>query len=229
MKLTLARAFDENAETRTFIWTPSEPLSWQAGQYLHYVLPHEHPDDRGIERWFTIAAAPYEGHVQITTRHSEKSSTFKEALFALPVGGTIDADTPEGDFVTPDADEPFVFIAGGIGITPFRAILLDRAHRGLPLRIVLLYANRDDQFVFKNELEALRKEHPEFEIHYVSGDERIDETLIRSCVPDIAVPHFYTSGPEPMVLAFEKMLADMGVPNEHAHRDDFPGYDWPLT
>ena len=228
MKLTLADRKEEAGDAISFFFLPDAPLAWQAGQFLHYTLPHQNPDQRGIKRWFTIASAPHEGRVQVTTRFTaDKGSTFKRALRDLPIGATIEADGPEGDFIITDPDQTYVFIAGGIGITPYRAILLDLAHRGLPIHVALLYGNRNDEFVFKSELEALAKKYPTLKIRYAVSPAKIDEFSIRNLISDLEHPIFYTSGPEPMVEAVEKMLAEMGVPDEHSKRDYFPGYLWP--
>ena len=227
MKLTLTGTQKEKGDAVSFFFAPEEPLTWEAGQYLHYLLPHENPDDRNTDRYFTISAAPFEKNVRITTRIFEKPSTFKAALSRLKTGESIEAENLEGDFTFPDASQEFVFISGGIGITPFRSILTEMDHEGLPIKGKLLYANRDNDFVFKEELEALAKKHPDFHIRYFVSPERIDEASIRAEVPDLSKPIFYVSGPAPMVFAFEKMLLSMGILPEHVKKDDFPGYDWP--
>lgn len=228
MKLTLAERKEEAGDIISFFFLPDAPLTWQAGQFLHYVLPHQNPDDRGIERWFTIASSPHEGRVQVTTRFTrEKGSSFKRALRELAVGATIEADRPEGDFVITDPNQASVFIAGGVGITPYRAILLDLAHRGLPIHVTLLYGNRSDEFVFSGELDAITRTHQTFKVHYFIGPAKMDKTSIRNLIPNLEQPIFYTSGPEPMVETVETMLAEMGVPDEHSKRDYFPGYLWP--
>ena len=109
------------------------------------------PDDRGVERFFSIASAPHEKHVMVTTRFAPKSSSFKKALRNLRPGDAIEAHDLEGDFVVDDAEKTFVFIAGGIGITPFRAILLDLDYNKKPLNVQLLYANRDNDFPYRKE------------------------------------------------------------------------------
>ena len=121
----------------------------------------------------------------------------------------------------------FVFIAGGIGITPFRAILLDLEHNKKPLNVQLLYANRDNDFPYRKELEALRRRHPEFRIDYVVSPNRIDEKSIPQLVPDIQKPMFYVSGPEPMVESMDKTLKKIGVSKKRIKNDFFPGYEWP--
>lgn len=122
MKFTLSATKQEANDTFSFIFAPEQPLQWKAGQLLRYVLNHPNPDDRGVERFFSIASAPHEKHVMLTTRFAPKSSSFKKALKNLRPGDAIEAHDLEGDFVVDDSETTFVFIAGGIGITPFRAI-----------------------------------------------------------------------------------------------------------
>lgn len=227
MKLTLISKKSEAGGATSFVFQPDSALAWQAGQFLHYTLPHKNPDERKTERYFTISAAPFEKNVMVTARFSEKGSSFKKALSALPIGGTIEAEGPEGDFVVDDPSAEFVFIAGGIGVTPYRSILLDLDNKGISIKCKLLYANRDNNFIFREELEALAKKHPNFRIRYFVDPERIDEAAIKQEAPDLAKPIFYVSGPEPMTEAFGKMLLGMGVADARLKRDYFPGYNWP--
>jgi len=80
MKLTLRTIKQEASDIFSFIFTPERPLRWKAGQYLHYILKHQKPDDRGVERYFSIASAPQEERVMLTTRFAPKGSSFKKAL-----------------------------------------------------------------------------------------------------------------------------------------------------
>jgi ferredoxin-NADP reductase len=226
-KLTLKDKHQETLDAVSFRFKSADIKSWKPGQYLHYTLEHPNPDERGIERYFTISSAPFEGHIQITTRFSEKSSSFKHALRGLVVGGTIAADGVEGDFVVEDPRRSHVFIAGGIGVTPYRAMLLGMDHDGAPINVDLLYANRDEDFPFKDELEALAGKHSNLRIHYFAGSKRLDERSIRDAVGDLGKPVFYVSGPEPMVEAFDRLLKRMSVDESRIKRDDFPGYSWP--
>lgn len=227
MQLTLVDRKQEAPDATSFIFRPAEPVSWKAGQFTTLKLPHDFPDERKTERYFTISSAPFENHVQITTRFAaERPSSFKRTLERLPLQATLEAAEPEGDFTVADPTEEMVWIAGGIGITPFRSILLDLDHRRMPMPVTLLYSNRDNHFVFKDELEALAGEHPEFKIHYFVSPQRIDAEAIKKLVPDVKKPIFYVSGPEPMVESFDKLLPTLGVPPHHMKTDYFPGYDW---
>jgi glycine betaine catabolism B len=227
MELTLREIHQEASDCSSFLFESQKPLTWQAGQYLKYTLPHSDEDDRGDSRYFSISSAPHEGHVMLTTRFAERSSSFKRALRNLKPGYVIAVDELDGDFVLNDPRRDYIFVAGGIGITPFRAILLDLDHRDEPIRVSLLYANRNDEFPYKAELERLRAKHVNFQIEYFVRPRRIDEKVIREYQQKMRDPMIYVSGPEPMVEAFDKMLAQMGIPETQIKNDFFPGYDWP--
>lgn len=228
MKLVLAAKRPETEGVTSFLFRSATPLKWQAGQFLHYSLPHAGADDRGITRYFTIASAPFEGQVMLTTRFATgRSSTFKHALRELPLEATVEADEPDGDFVIGDPGDEHVFIAGGIGITPFRAILLDLEHRGLPINATLLYANRTPDFVYKAEMDRLVGRHPAFVVRYLVSPEHVSQAAIRAVAPDVTKSTFYVSGPEPFVESVGSMISGLGVPDAHMKRDYFPGYEWP--
>src|SRR5580698_1955191 len=112
MKLKLTKIKSESPEVKSYIFKPSKPLVWTAGQYLHYLLHHESTDNRGSDRWFTIASAPFERHVMITTRLAHrKGSTFKDTLKALKIGESIEiSDDVDGDFIVEDRNREYVFI-----------------------------------------------------------------------------------------------------------------------
>ena len=157
MKFTLRTTKQEASDIFSFIFTPARPLRWKAGQYLRYILDHPKQDDRGVERYFSIASAPHEKQVMLTTRFASKGSLFKKALKKFKPGDVIEVREKGGDFILDHRRKMFVFIAGGIGITPFRAILLDMDRNRKPLNVQLLYANRNDDFPYRNELDTLKE------------------------------------------------------------------------
>ena len=225
MKLKLVGKRQETPDVTTFLFTPSEPLTWVPGQFLHYVVHHEPTDDRGSDRWFTNASAPFEGNVRITTRlAAENGSTFKKKLFSLVEGKNVEISMVEGDFILDDPEQEYVFIAGGIGITPYRSILAQLAHDKQPINVTLLYSNRDQNIVYKEELEQIAASNSNFKIHYIFSPEHIDEEKIKALVPDLQKPLFYISGPEPMVDSLGDMLKSMGISEDRIKQDWFPGY-----
>lgn len=226
MQLKFLEKKKEEGDVVSFLFESEAPISWVPGQYIHYTLPHKNPDERGTERYFTISSAPFEKNIRITTRIIDKRSSFKNNLSKLSKGSVIKADPPEGDFVVKDPSKKYIFIAGGIGITPFRSILLDLDKRNLSINATLLYVNKTSEFVFKEELENLAKKYKDFKINYFVSPNRIDENTIKAIL-NFTDSIFYISGPAPMVFSFKDMLSKMGISGENIKLDDFPGYTWP--
>lgn len=205
-----------------FRFEPTTPFTWTAGQFIRIEVPHDDPDAEGTKRWFTISSAPYEGIVQITTRVTE--STFKQALAALPIGERLPLiEKPDGDFVWQDSDKPLVFVAGGIGITPFRSILKQRAHDNQPLNVTLIYGNRTDAIVFKDEFDSYTARDSEFTVQYITG-EPLTATKLAELIPNLNLSLVYVSGPEPMVRALGSDLKTQGLPTAQLKTDEFPNY-----
>jgi len=227
MKLKLVERKKQAGNATTFIFKSEENIEWQAGQYMHYILRHE-ADERGDERWFTISNAPHEKNIAITTKIlPSRASSFKSKLNQLPIGGLIEADGPKGRFVIDKPDEFLVFIAGGIGITPFRSMFVEASHKNNLYAGILLYINRDQNIIFKDELEKASAKIG-VGIKYFVNPEVLDADTILAVIPNLTKPYFYVSGPEPMVEYFEKMLLGLGFADEQIKRDFFPGYAWPL-
>jgi ferredoxin-NADP reductase len=219
MKVIFKKKFAEGGNAVSFILEPEKPVNWEAGQYISYEIPGLPPSND--ERTFTISSAPYEKHFQITTRITD--STFKQQLNNLKPGTELEADQVGGDFTWVDTNRPIIFVAGGIGVTPYHSILKQRAHDNKPLTATLLYANRDDNLVFKAELDKLAATHPEFGIHYVIG-EQLNAQKMRKLAPQLNESLIYLSGPESMVDSFEEQLSALGIPKDQLKQDWFPGY-----
>jgi ferredoxin-NADP reductase len=225
MKLTLKEIRPETADVASFVFEPEQPIDWTPGQYLHYNLEHPDADDRGVGRFFTVSSSPHEGHVMLTTRFAgDRGSTFKRALRQLEPGDTIELDRmASGEFVVDDPSQDHLFLAGGIGITPFRAILLDLEKRGEPLNVRLLYANRTEDIAFRDLFDRLEREHPEFSVEYIIEPSLLDADRLQDEIADDRV--YWVSGPKPMVDAVQATLEGLGAPTEAIKRDAFPGYD----
>jgi ferredoxin-NADP reductase/YHS domain-containing protein len=205
-----------------FRFHPQKPVHWTAGQYMRVELPHANPDKEGTKRWFTISSAPYEAYIQITTRVTK--STFKQALSRLEVGDTLSMiEDSEGHFIWQDSDKPIIFIAGGIGITPYHSILMQRAHDKQPLSVTLIYGNRTDEVVFKELFDRYAAENPEFTVRYVIG-EPLTATLLKELQPSLNQSFVYLSGPDPMVDALGAELVSAGLPESQLKKDGFPNY-----
>lgn len=216
MKLRLINKQQESEGVWSFFFEPAEPLGWIAGQSIRLELPRK---SWGYdERRFTISSAPHEGHVRITTRLSD--SEFKQALNQLDIGAALDGYNVEGDFTWKESDRPKLFLAGGIGITPFRAMLAGRQHASRPLDATLLYASKDQPPVFLEELTAWAQQG--LELHLT--DKRLGVDALTSLVPGWPGSLVYVSGPEPMVQDLSQQLKAAGLPPGQLKTDLFTGY-----
>ncbi len=232
--LTLTERCREAENVESCRFRPESPFSYQAGQYLRYTLDHPDPDGRGVSRFFTIASALAEGFIMLTTRLSEPGSSFKRALRQLEEGAVIEGAGPYGQFVYTHPEMPAVFIAGGIGVTPFRSMLVDLAARRLDPEVTLLYANTTPEIPFRPLLDELAAKQSQLKVIYTVSQPnadwqgpvgRIDEGFIREHVPNPDQPLFYVSGPKPLVEAMGKTLTAIGVRRDRIKQDFFPGYD----
>jgi ferredoxin-NADP reductase len=223
MKLKFIGKKPELPDVYTFEFEPEQPVEWQPGQYMHYLFTHPNPDERGIERWFTISAPPYKKHITITTRlAADHGSSFKAALMALRPGDTVEADGPKGKFVMQEPASKHVLIAGGIGITPYHSMLAQLAHDNKPANADLLYANRDEHFVFDEELTEIAAKDSTFRvIKFV--DKKITGADLKPYLTNQTTV-FYLSGPEAMVDSYEDLLGSLGVEETRIMTDYFPGY-----
>jgi len=145
---------------------------------------------------------------------------------------------PYGEFTLhADPARPAVFLAGGIGITPFLAMTRDAAHRKLPHRIMLFYANRRPRdAAFLDELRHLETANPNFRLIATVteqtdppqgqslGTGRIDEEMLRRNVPDVLAPVYYFAGPPAMAKAMRGMLKKIGVAEKDMRSEEFYGY-----
>jgi glycine betaine catabolism B len=231
--LKLLEKMQEAKDTFSLWFEPVKRFDYQAGQFLEWTLPHPKNDSRGIRRFFTIASSPADGRIRLVTKSNPKPSTFKKALLAMQPGDEISVSSLEGEFVLPDDDRKLAFIAGGVGITPFLSMIQFLQDKKIKRDIVLFYANKAaEEIAFKSFFEEA--EGVGLKTVYVVTENPpagwagqtgfITPEMIQREVPDWKDRLFYVSGPEPMVMAYEKMLAKMGLPRKQVKRDYFPGY-----
>ncbi len=224
-------------QTFDFVFDTDQQAKFTAGQYCEWTLPHEKPDMRGNRRYFTLASSPTEKEVRMGVKYYPKPSSFKQELQTMKSGDVMIASQVSGDFVLPvDQSKKLVFIAGGIGVTPFRSMIKFMTDAGQKRDVVLMYSNKTEQEIAYRDVFAEAEKAYGLKTIYTLSDKAalsanwkgkigmIDEAMIRETIPDFADRMFYLSGPHGMVVAFEALLYKIGVPRRHIKTDYFPGF-----
>jgi len=225
MQVELIKKIKESEDSFCLIFKPEKEVHWEPGQFIFYKIPHKDPDSRGIKRHFTISSAPYEKNLMLTSKFDfKKGSSFKRALYNLKLGSRIEAFDIRGDLVIKDINKRSVFIAGGIGITPYRSILLSFVHKGIRANITMLYGNKNKDIIFKDILDKLESDNDWLDINYIIEPQLIDSDVIKRNVSDVYHSAYYISGPLKMVKIIKSILLGMKIDQKNIVTDYFSGY-----
>lgn len=230
MRLTFVKKQHEVGEVWSYFFEPHDMPAWQAGQYMNLTMPDVAPVF--ADRILTIASAPHEQLLQFTTLLTP--SPFKQKLHSLPVGAEIEADQLGGDFtydlssvILNSIQDPInikrLFIAGGIGITPYLSIIRDRLHKKQPINATLLYAGKDERRPFVDELQQVAKNDPTLVIKEYAQT-RLTLQQLKNDIPNIADYTVYLAGSQKFSETLGEGLIAEGFPRQQIKYDYFDGY-----
>lgn len=229
-KFKLLLSLDQKREiapnTYDFTLHPNQKFNFLPGQYLEWTLNQPKPDTRGNRRYFTIASSPTEKNIHLGIKFYEKGSSFKRRLLEMKPGDTIVGSQLSGEFTLPNNPNiPLVFLAGGIGITPFRSMIKYLFDIKQKRPITLIYAAKTEaDFAYKDLFDKSQKELGIKILYHTDLQGKVDEQLIKKKVADLKNSLFYLSGPHGMVSSFEQLLKGMRIPSNQIKIDFFPGY-----
>jgi ferredoxin-NADP reductase len=222
--------------TMAFWFEKPEGFTFKPGQFIELSLidPPE-TDEQGNARAFSIASAPHENDLMIATRIREVA--FKIVLEMLQPGSEVKLEGPFGDLVLHNrASHPAVILAGGIGITPFRSMVMHAAQEKLPHRIFLFYSNRrPEDTPFLDELHSLEQKNSNYKLIATMTQPAkstkpwdgetgyIDQQMLSRYVKDDS-PIYYIAGPPAMVHGLRSMLNGAGIDDDDIRAEEFAGY-----
>ncbi len=234
--LALQRKTKLSPDTVDFAFAAPNSIAFAPGQYMEWTLDHTRADSRGNRRFFTLASSPTENTLHLGVKFYEQGSTYKRALWRLNRRTTLLAGQIAGDFTLPDdPNTKLVFIAGGIGITPFRSMLKYLVDTKQRRDVVLFYANKTvGDIVYQDVLTEANRKLGVQTIYTLTDTSsvprnwsghvgRIDPNMIARAVPDYRERIFYLSGPPEMVRSYERMLKRMHVSGRQIKKDFFAG------
>lgn len=198
-------------------------FNFLAGQYVHIYLSVIDEKGRGNSRMFTIASSPLEkDYIFFATKRGK--SLFKKTLFNLKSHTSVKFYGPSGGLVLDEARKSsYVFLAPGIGITPFRSIIKYISQKNLKISITLLASfSKKEGILFFSELTNISKSNPNIKIIYTLT--RINKEFINKYIKNINKHLYYIAGSPKAVLDLEEIVSGMGVSTDRIFIEDFEGY-----
>jgi ferredoxin-NADP reductase len=233
----LRRRSEVAERTSAFAFEKPANFVFKAGQFLESTLtsPPE-TDSEGDSRAFSIASAPHEEMLMIATRM--RDTAFKRVLGSMPLESQVKVEGPFGDLILHNNQaRAAVFLAGGIGITPFRSMAVRAAEEQLPHRLFLFYSNRrPEDAAFLEELKGLERKNPNFKFVGTMTDMArsgrawdgetgfLDHEMLSRYLKGATSPIYYIAGPPAMVTALRDMLNHAGVDDDDIRIEEFAGY-----
>jgi ferredoxin-NADP reductase len=236
-KIKLKSRNEVASGTMAFHFEKPKGFTFEPGQYGDFTLTNPpQTDAEGNTRSFSLACAPFEDNLIVTTRM--RDTAFKRSLKLIDLGTELDLEAPWGELtLDKDSSIPAVFLTGGIGITPVRSIVLQATHDKLAHPLFVFYSNRTpNDAAFLDELTAAQEANPHFTLITTmtevesfhtkwSGETGyITEAMLRKHLLDLDRPIFYLTGPPEMVTAMQKLLKDACVKETNIRVEEFSGY-----
>jgi len=212
-------------------------FEFKAGQFANFTLldgTETHSKDN--THTLSFASAPCENNLIIAIRL--RDTAFKRALNELPIGARLLVQGPYGNLTLQNnVTRPAVFIAGGIGITPFRSMVSQATQTRSTNKIFLFYSvRRPEDAAFLEELQRMEELNPQFKCiaTVTRPDERkngwhgetghITQETLEKWIGDLKSPIYYIAGPPTMVSSVRDMLSSAGVDDDDICAEEFFGY-----
>lgn len=236
-EISLLKREEIAAGTMAFHFTRPERFTFKPGQAVDIILTD--PRIPAIEvgrHTFSLVTTPVENELVIATRM--RDSLYKRVLRALDIGAVVKMEGAFGSLTLhSDVKRAAVFIAGGIGVTPFMSILRTSATGAQERDFILVYSNRrPEDAAFLGELKELERKNKRFTLvatmtgmsqSALPWDGSVGEIspgLIKNIESNRVAPIYYLAGPPGMVESMQGMLNNMGINDDDIRSEGFYGY-----
>ena len=220
-KLTLLTSENPYDDYYVFDFEIKEDMKWDPGDHGIFTIPGKRIPGWGF-RAFSVASIPDEGILKIGTRISNSPSSFKQALRMINPGEKISIRGPFGWFKLQDETIPIVMVAGGIGITPFRA-LMKEMEKGNNRHATLIHSARA-YHLFKEEIESITEKDDKIKTHFVNHREDVYTLLEDELKLHGSDAYYYLSGSQEMIKDLRGKIKSKHVPGGRTIVDQFRGY-----
>lgn len=207
-------------------------FNFKSGQYV--LVSYKNDSGKMTDKHaFSIASPPSEKrHIRLGIKIL---GNFTQGISKLEEGAEIFVSGPFGDFIF-DAEKhkDAVFLAGGIGITPFISALREATEKRLPNRLSLIYSNRTvKSTIFFREIKELEEQNKNISTLFsiteekitpnIEGvvNERINKQIISKCVGEVSGKTFFLCGPLKFMESAKSHLTSLGVMEKQIITEEF--------
>lgn len=223
--------------TTAFHFEKPSRFDFKAGQSVDLTLSNPpETDAEGNTRTLSIASPPFENRLMFATRM--RNTAFKRSLRKVPLGTEVKIDPPMGSFTLhKNSAKAAVFLAGGIGITPFLSIVRQADHDRLPHKLHLFYTNsRPEDAAFLDDLQTLERTNSNFQLvctmtemseskkEWKGETGLINQEMLSRHLAILQGSIYYIAGPPAMAADLRKMLVAANVDEDDIRTEDFAGY-----
>jgi len=220
-ELTFSHRIDEGNRVYSFIFETDKPLTWSPGEHGVFSFPQKKIEGKSW-RAFSIASSEIEGQIRIATNIPDLHSDFKDKLLNLSPGDKISLRGPFGEFRVSKNTKQMVGIAGGIGITPFRAIMYEIAKNKLEgVNLHLIYAGKENYFTYEDKIHNFSN-HPNIIVEFVNTPDEVNAKIDSSVQKFGNHAEYFISGSPGMIKAVQMRLKKQGI--RKIFNDPFKGY-----
>ncbi len=227
---TIKEIIPRTADTFSFRFTRPIGFDFKPGQYMMVTI---HSAGQELVHPFSISSSPTDsGFIEFTKKLTQ--SDYSNFLRTAKPGDWTRIDGPYGKFTCECEFEKILFLAGGIGITPFNSIIKYCTDEQLPTSMVLFYgAKTESEIAFRKELDAISATNKNLRIIYILNEASpgwtgkvgfVTADLIRQEVPDFKERVFYACGPPVMISAMQKLVTALGLPETQLKLESLVGH-----
>ncbi|MGM0396340.1 MAG: FAD-dependent oxidoreductase [Bacillota bacterium] len=224
-EMVFRRMVKETDEIYSFIFEKPEDLEWKPGQ--HGIFRNMECKVEGDKNYriFSFASIMEEDFVMFSTRITDESTDCKKKLLELKPGDRMTAEDPQGRFRIQDFNKPTCMIAGGIGITPIRALLQSMDLKCInPVKLRVLYSDDRGEFAYQDTLKWLNRKYDGLQLKMISDRHVFMEEIEAFAKEMRNNADYMISGTPGMNKAITDKLLSLGVEKTNIKTDNFIGY-----
>lgn len=222
IKIVVKDNFTETAGYRSVVFERPNNFNYESGDWID--IQFSNAAFKG-GKTYSLSSSPTDADIMITFK--DGLSDIKKALATVKPGDILTIIQYGNDYkFALKTNKSSTLIAGGVGIAPFRGMIKEMVALHNKNEVKLIYMNKTEEFLFKQELEAWENELPGLSVTYIATNDLNKKARTKALLGAVSTfrQSFYIAGPEGMVETTEHLLIDQGVDIADIKIDSFGGY-----